>query len=306
VSLKGVVVIDKPAGPTSHDMVDRVRRALRVRKVGHTGTLDPFATGVLVVCIGKATRLARFLATGDKVYRATVRFGFATTTDDCLGEPLTPARPASPSLEALERACGEQTGELDQLPPTYSAKRVEGRRLYELARAGIQVERARARVTVHSLKVVSLAADQAELEVCCSGGTYIRAIARDLGEGLGTGAHLLALRRTRAGEFGLDSAVDGHSLTAETVGAGVVPMSDVLSELPVLGLSAEGVAAVRNGRDLDRRLIVGAFPEEPAPRVRVVDERGELLGLAVPRGFGFEAPGLSVEPVFHPDVVLVD
>jgi tRNA pseudouridine55 synthase len=306
MALKGVLVIDKPAGPTSHDIVDRVRRLLRVRKVGHTGTLDPFATGVLVVCVGKATRLARFLAQGDKVYRATVRFGFATSTDDCLGEPLAPPRAASPQLDALKRACEEQTGELDQLPPAYSAKRVEGRRLYELARAGITVERARARVTVHSLEVVSLAGDQAELEVRCSGGTYIRAIARDLGEGLGTGAHLTALRRTRAGEFGLEAAVEGGSLTVETLEPAVLPMSGLLSELPALRLNADGVTALSKGRDLDRRLVAGAFPKDPAPRVRAVDARGELLGLAVPRGFGFEAPGLSVEPVFHPDVVLVD
>ena len=132
----GVVVVDKPAGPTSHDMVDRVRRALGERRVGHTGTLDPFATGVLPVCVGKATRLVRFLALGEKVYEATVRLGFATTTDDLTGEPLGPARPITVDEATLHAALRGLTGTLDQIPPAFSAKRVQGRRSYDLAREG--------------------------------------------------------------------------------------------------------------------------------------------------------------------------
>jgi tRNA pseudouridine55 synthase len=135
-AIHGVLVVDKPAGPTSHDVVDRVRKALGVRRVGHTGTLDPFATGVLPVCVGKATRLARFLAEGDKAYRATVRLGFATTTDDLTGEPLTEARPVSVTDATVRRVCASLLGDLLQVPPAYSAKRVEGRRMYALARRG--------------------------------------------------------------------------------------------------------------------------------------------------------------------------
>src|SRR6185436_2562027 len=137
----GVLVVDKPAGPTSHDVVDGVRRALRTRRVGHTGTLDPFATGVLPICVGKATRLARFLGGGDKVYRATIRLGFATATDDATGEPLGAAQPADVDARAWDEACAAFTGTIDQLPPLFSAKHVDGRRLYEMARAGEAVER---------------------------------------------------------------------------------------------------------------------------------------------------------------------
>src|SRR5262249_16478534 len=139
--LHGVLVVDKPAGPTSHDVVDRVRRALRTRRAGHTGTLDPFASGVLPVCLGKATRLARFLGGGEEGYRATIRLGFATTTDDLRGEPLGPRRSVDVAAGALEEACRRLTGPLAQVPPAYSARRVGGRRLYELARRGIEVER---------------------------------------------------------------------------------------------------------------------------------------------------------------------
>ncbi|HEX6736872.1 MAG TPA: tRNA pseudouridine(55) synthase TruB, partial [Vicinamibacteria bacterium] len=194
--MNGVLVVDKPPGPTSHDVVDRVRRALGQRRAGHTGTLDPFASGVLPVCLGKATRLVRFLSEGEKHYRAQVRLGFATTTDDRLGQPLGAPRQVQVAEADLRRALQGLTGELRQVPPAYSARRVAGRRLYALARAGVEVEREAAPCTVHALELVSFAGERLELEVRCSPGTYVRALARDLGEALGVGGHLEELRRT--------------------------------------------------------------------------------------------------------------
>lgn len=285
-------------------MVDRVRRALGVRRVGHTGTLDPFATGVLPVCVGKATRLARFLTDTEKVYRATVKLGYATTTDDLTGEPLGPPVPVRLDAEALDRACRSLEGAQRQLPPAYSAKRVEGRRLYELARRGEAVDREAAPVVLHAVRVTGTREDEVDLEVRCSPGTYIRALARDLGEALGTGGHLTALRRTRSGGFGLEDAVDGDALDA-SARERLRPLASLLPEWPAVVVGEEGLAAVRHGRPLGRGLVRSGFPDSPPARLRVLGEAGDLVALAVPRGFGDSAPGLDVEPMLHADVVLL-
>ena len=298
------MVVDKPAGPTSHDVVDRVRRALGVRKAGHTGTLDPFATGVLAVCIGKATRLARFLTGTDKTYRATVRLGFATTTDDLTGEPIGPVGSGDVTDEALRRACDALTGPLQQSAPAFSAKWVQGRRAYDLARVGIEAPRPVSSVTIHAIGVLGRAKDLVELEVRCSAGTYIRALARDLGEALGTGAHLVALRRTMNGPFAATDAVAWDEIVP---GARVTPLEHLLPDLPAATVTAAGLAALRHGRALDHRLIEAGFPAgAPPERMRILDEAGMLVALAVPRGFDPPAPGLTLEPVLHPDIVLVD
>lgn len=303
--MDGVVVVDKPAGPTSHDVVERVRLLLNVRRAGHTGTLDPFATGVLPICLGKATRLARFLADSDKAYRATVRLGFATTTDDLTGDPLGSPTAVSADEREVRRACAGLTGELRQVPPAYSAKRVDGQRLYDLARRGVAVERAAVAVTVLVLDVVAVEGDRVELDIRCSAGMYVRALARDLGEALGTGAHLAALRRTEAAGFGLSRAAPWDALTSG-IGNHLVPLADVLPQFPAVRVGEEGALAVRHGRDLDRRLILDGFPDAPPPRLRVLDGEGRLLALAVPRGFSTPVPGLPVPAVLHPDVVLAD
>jgi tRNA pseudouridine55 synthase len=303
--VNGVLVVDKPPGPTSHDIVDRVRRALGERRAGHTGTLDPFASGVLAVCLGKATRLARFLAEGEKHYRAVVRLGFATTTDDRLGEPLSPPREVHVAEDELRAALAPLTGNLRQVPPAYSARRVGGQRLYALARAGVEVEREATPVTVYSWDLLSLEGSRVEVDVRCSPGTYVRALARDLGAALGVGGHLEELRRTRSGEFGLEGAWDGDALTAAAA-AGVRPLGSLLSAWPAVVAGADGIAALRHGRDLTSRLVLSGFPQGSAPaRLRVLDEGGELLALAVPRGFGPLTAGLSQEPALHPDVVLL-
>jgi tRNA pseudouridine55 synthase len=301
----GVLVIDKPSGPTSHDVVDRVRKALGQRRAGHTGTLDPFATGVLPVCVGKATRLVRFVAEGDKVYRASVRLGFATTTDDLLGEPLGEVRPVRLDLAALRAACRQLSGALMQVPPLYSAKRVSGHRMYHLARQGVAVAREAVPVAVHAFDVVAFDHDRVEVEVRCSPGTYVRALARDLGEELGVGGHLAALRRTRTGGFGLEHALAWDDVPARARQA-VLPLSSLLTDMPAVTVDGDGAAQLRHGRDLGRARVLSGFPSaDPPPRLRILDEAGALLALAVPQGFGPPVPGLPVEPVLHPDVVLV-
>ena len=299
----GVLVVDKPAGPTSHDIVDRVRRVLGERRVGHTGTLDPFATGVLVVCVGKATRLARLLAEGEKVYRATVRLGFATTTDDLLGEPLAPPRPVLVDRPAVEAAAIALTGDLDQEPPAYSAKRVQGRRLYELARAGAVAPRLKARVHVQAFEILAVRGDEVDALVRCSSGTYVRALARDLGESLGVGGHLIALRRLRSGGFGVEDAVHGDLLAESS--ERLRPLAGLLPDLPGARLTAAGVTAVGHGRDVSR----AELSEDPGEGARsgwwrLLDSGGDLVGLAVARP---DADGrVGVGPLaLHPEIVLL-
>jgi tRNA pseudouridine55 synthase len=300
----GVLVVDKPAGPTSHDIVDRVRRVLGERRVGHTGTLDPFATGVLVVCVGKATRLARFLAEGDKVYRATIRLGFATATDDLQGAPLAERRLAPVDPAALAAAALALTGDIDQVPPVYSAKRVEGRRLYELAREGIVAARPPVRVRVSSFEVIAVRGDEVDALVRCSPGTYVRALARDLGELLRVGGHLVALRRLESGGFTVKDAVSGDLLGPDSAQS-LKPLNALLKDLPAVHLLADGLGAVRHGRDVKAAQTAEGLPaSHPSAWWRLLDPEGELVALAlsrVPAGssVALDAVGL------HPEVVLV-
>jgi tRNA pseudouridine55 synthase len=284
-------------------VVEGVRRALDVKKAGHTGTLDPFATGVLAVCLGRATRLVRFLSAGEKLYRARVRLGFATSTDDLEGDPLGEAATRLPPAEEVRAACARLVGPLLQVPPAFSAKRVAGRRAYDVARRGGTPSLEAVRVTVHALGLVALEEDRLELEVRCSAGTYVRALARDLGRDLGVGGHLVALRRLRSDGFGLE-----HAVPLEEVGRradAVLPLARMLPELPAVRVGDEGREALRHGRDLPRRLVLAGFPEGvPPARFRVQDEAGELLALAVPQGFASTGE-LPLEPVLHPDLVLL-
>ena len=302
--LDGVLVVDKPAGPTSHDVVDHVRRSLRLKRAGHTGTLDPFATGVLPVCVGKATRLARFLAAGEKTYRATARLGFATTTDDGTGAPLSAPREVSVDRAQVEAAARTLVGEQMQVPPAYSAKRSGGERLYDLARRGVAVERLPVRVVVYALEVRGVDGAEVEMEVRCAAGTYVRALARDLGERLGTGAHLVALRRTRSGTFGEEAAVGWDDVPIRGREA-LLPMAALLPELPAVTVTDEGERALRFGRDLAAPLLVGGFPAAMGERWRVLDGSGALVALASPRGTATEGE-LRVDPVLHPDIVLLE
>jgi tRNA pseudouridine55 synthase len=222
-----------------------------------------------------------------------------------MGEPLHPPRAVAFSPPELEAACRGLRGEIRQVPPAFSAKRLEGRRLYELARRGAAVERRAVPVSVHALEVRQTAGDRVSLLVRCSSGTYVRALARDLGEALGCGGHLVELRRTFAGGFDLARSVPGDALGPEARDL-LIPLRECLGELPAVHVTEEGERALKHGRDLPRGLTASGFPgTRPPDRVRLLDAEGELLALAVPQGFGLDLPGLPLEPVLHPDVVLV-
>jgi tRNA pseudouridine55 synthase len=239
------VLVDKPAGPTSHDVVQRVRRLLATRAVGHTGTLDPFATGLLVVLVGRATRLARFVEAQAKTYLATTRLGFATDTDDHTGAPLGPPADVSGVSEAEVRAAlAGFLGPQRQRPPRYSAKHVEGERSYRRARRGEAVDPAETDVTVHRVELVSFAPPELSFRVTVSAGTYVRALARDLGRQLGGGGHLAALRREAIGPLRVEDAVPLEQLTA----AALQPPRAALGHLPALELDAPSRVAVSHGR----------------------------------------------------------
>jgi tRNA pseudouridine55 synthase len=247
----GLVVVDKPGGMTSHDVVADVRRLARTRKVGHAGTLDPMATGVLVLGLNRATRLLGHLALTDKSYAATIRLGVCTTTDDAEGEVLESASTAGLTEEAVLRALAGFVGEIDQVPSAVSAIKVDGRRAHARVRAGETVELPARRVTIRELVVVSTSLDSAEvcIEVHCSSGTYVRAIARDLGGVLGVGGHLTALRRTAVGPFALDSARTLEELADDFT---MTPIAEAArAAFPALELDDDRVAAVRVGREVD-------------------------------------------------------
>lgn len=248
----GVLPVDKPVGPTSHDAVAAVRRALGTRQVGHTGTLDPFASGLLLVCFGPATRLAEYLTPLSKTYRAVMRLGEATDTDDRTGRVVATSDAWRGLAEAEVRAALErQVGEIEQIPPRFSAKKVDGERMYAAARRGEEVERKPSRVVVHRLEVLEVRLPQVEFEVECGSGTYIRAIARDAGEALGVGGHLAELRRTRMGARSVDAAVPLDALgDAERVAAAALPPAGAVAHLPRVEVDAAGAAALGHGRAL--------------------------------------------------------
>ena len=213
--IQGLLLVDKPAGMTSHDVVQHVRRIYGERSIGHLGTLDPFATGLLVLLLGRATRLASFLDTEPKVYEATIRFGTETDTDDETGTVIRTS--AAPSESAVLSSIKSLTGTISQVPPAYSAKSVDGTRAYDAARRGTPLDIPAVDVTVRSWEVREIRGETLSAVITCSGGTYIRALARDLGRLTSSAAHLAALRRTRVGEFEVRNAATLESLSAERV-----------------------------------------------------------------------------------------
>jgi tRNA pseudouridine55 synthase len=304
--MDGLLIVDKPSGPTSHDVVARLRRVLREKRIGHTGTLDPMATGVLVLVVGKATRLAKFLSASDKSYDAIVRFGFATDTADAQGRPVGPVMDGvAPAREAIDAALQAFRGTFMQQPPTYSAKKIDGRRSYKAARARASLGNvetpadalpAPTSVTTHRIEILSVGADTVALRVDCSAGFYVRSLAHDLGERLGVGAHLAALRRTRSGGFGLDRALplDAAERDPAAAESALVPLSGVLRSWPSVVLTADGAARVVRGLDV-RPIDHEPSALSPQPFVRLVNERGDLLAIAEPRASG----------LLHPSIVLV-
>jgi tRNA pseudouridine55 synthase len=247
--LDGVLPVDKPVGPTSHDVVGAVRRSLRTRRVGHTGTLDPFASGLLLICVGNATRIAEYLTGLDKRYTATVRLGAATDTDDATGTVLSGSDASNVSRDTVAAILAAMTGDVLQRPPAYSAKKVAGERAYAAARAGRTLDLAPVPVRIDELRITAFEPPVLELDVACGSGTYIRAIARDLGAALGVGGHLTALRRTRVGDHDVASAVTLAELgDADRVSRAMIPAADALSGMPRVTLDDAQLAHIRHGR----------------------------------------------------------
>ena len=289
--MDGSLIIDKPEGITSHTVVARVRRIAGTRRVGHAGTLDPFATGVLVVCVGRGTRLSQFLVGLDKEYIATIRLGFATDTQDLTGKQITPLRSSyNRSLEDVRRALSEFIGPQMQTPPMFSAKKIAGERLYRAAREGREVERMPVPINVYSIDLVDEGPEALSsnddgtrdfaVRVKCSSGTYVRTLGHDIGERLGVGGHLAALRRTAVGAFDISRAVGLEDL--ERLGAErklesmVTGMAETVSHLPSVELDVGGIRAVKNGREVELPPEATAKPDHP---MRLLDKSGLLVAV---------------------------
>ncbi len=283
----GVLVVDKPQGPTSHDVVTLARRALGVSRIGHTGTLDPMATGVLPLVIGRATRLAQFLTASDKDYEATVAFGRTTNTYDAMGTIITTSG-ERPTRDQVEQALGRFRGTFEQTPPAFSAKNIAGARSYDIARKardGVVTLPKAVTITVRELNLISCDGETAVLQMRVTAGFYVRSLAHDLGAALGMGGVLTALRRTRSGEFGLEGSVplaDVLQAGREALAARLLPLSLLLPELPAVTLRGpEQVVRIKNGVEIAPADLLAALA--PLPElVRVIGADGTLLALARP------------------------
>ena len=282
--VNGVIVVDKPEGLTSHDVVNRIRRLVGTRKVGHLGTLDPMATGVLPVVIGRATRLAQFLASNDKRYTAKIRFGWATDTYDREGARVSPEVEPRLTTDQVEGALAHFRGVIRQTPPAYSAKKIGGTPAYRLARQQVAVELAPVDVEVYSLELEGLEGPQAQVRVHCSTGTYVRSIAHDLGQRLGCGAFLSFLRRTASGEF-----LEEHShplpelerlQTEGRLAEAVIPASRLLPQFPSATMDPLAAGQIRQGRDFRVSPFLAPIG---AKYVKAIDSEGELIAIGEAR-----------------------
>jgi tRNA pseudouridine55 synthase len=284
----GILNLNKCPGLTSHDVIDQVRRIFDQKRVGHAGTLDPMATGVLVVCLGKATRIVEYLSGGEKEYRAVLTLGVTTGTQDVTGEIVSESDASAVTLDALEKVTHSFVGEIQQVPPMVSAVKYQGQRLYKLAREGKTVERAARMVTVHSIDVTDFRPGiraEAEIVVRCSGGTYIRTLCADIGEALGCGGMMSGLVRTRVGRFAIEQSVTVEQL-AQAPGDYVISMADALCDMPAVVLDEEGMRRVLNGMEVH----VGPGPHVSAQHVRMMSSDGELVAIGVVSEQGMVKP----------------
>ena len=302
--MHGVLVIDKPAGLTSHDVVNRIRRILHERSVGHLGTLDPLATGVLPMVVGRMTRLAQFYNASDKKYEGEIRFGFATATYDSEGEPIGEPQPVKCSLEEVRSAARQFLGVIEQMPPQYSAKKVGGVPAYKLARKNREVTLEPVQVEMKEFEILSFDGERATFRAHVSSGTYMRSVAHEMGSRLGCGAHLSALRRTAVGEFSLEDARTLEELEAAAKKEEEMPgqldppplerifvhARKVLPQMPSVTATDDIVAAIRNGRAVN-------LPEfSRAPQVKVFYGENELVAIA----------SRVAGTLFHPKIVFAD
>ena len=294
----GLLLVDKPAGPTSHDVVQAARRALHVRRIGHTGTLDPAATGLLVLCVGRATRLQQYLLAWEKCYEGDIKLGFATTTYDAEGQIIGEARPVPVIPEArLAELESRFSGELEQLPPPFSAKKTGGKKFYELARAGEEVPQIPKRVTIRALTLAAAAEDRLRFMVTCSSGTYVRSLAHDIGELLGCGGHLAALRRSRIGPWDVARATLAETLANrpnEAPASCFIPVDEIALPYPEIMLNPVATDHFLHGQDVVIRDAEGDFVA--GGQVVVRRRSGELAGIGIVQSFLPRARTVSVAP----------
>jgi len=306
--LDGMLIIDKPAEWTSHDVVAKIRGITRIKKIGHTGTLDPFATGTLALAVGRATRLTRWFQSAEKVYRGVMRFGFATNTYDMDGEPL--GEDTNPDIDAvrLEEIFSRWRGTIQQTLPPYSAKKVQGKPLYVYARKGIEMAPVVKEVTISSLRLLGVDHNLAEFELVCSAGAYARGLAHDIGRDYGCGAHLEQLRRIRCGEFSIEDATPltspddgGNYFPADYFFRRMIPMNRLLAEMPSIIVSDGDKQSLSRGNDLN---ILSA--DWQSENYRIIDSEGMLAAIAK-KIHVFEPP--AVQPVrwirIHPEAILI-
>lgn len=289
-SINGIVVLDKPIGLSSNAALQEVKRIYDANKAGHTGSLDPLATGVLPLCFGEATKVSQFLLNSDKKYRARIRLGIRTDSGDSEGLVIDSRSEFSFSRKDVEKALRNFEGEIDQIPPMYSALKVNGVPLYKLARKGETIEREPRRVNIYSIELTEFGADELELEIDCSKGTYIRTIADDLGQLLGCGAHIIALRRTQAGVFTEHDCVNIESLRAEKEASGfdqidqhLIPMDEAIADLPEVILPGITASCIKNGQPV----LVRHLPEEGLVRLY---EDEQFIGIGCIDDDGMVAP----------------
>jgi tRNA pseudouridine55 synthase len=308
VAASGVLSLNKPTGLTSRQVVDRVQRLARPAKVGHAGTLDPLAGGVLVVCVGAATRLIEHVQQMPKGYTGTFLLGRQSPSEDIEGEVTELDHPPVPTLEQITAAAGALVGLIEQRPPVYSALKVGGRRAYALARKGQPVELKPRTVTVYRIEVLAYAYPELRLAIECGGGTYVRSLGRDLAESLGTSAVMSGLLRTSIGEFRIEEAVDPGQLTSQNWTDYLLPPLAAVGRLPRVELSAEEVAKIRNGCAIPVKGQKGGTTSQPTGARRVlptgtgpfagVDAAGRLVAVLTPRGRGLLGPlrNLTTKP----------
>jgi tRNA pseudouridine55 synthase len=291
--INGILLLDKPIGFSSNQALQKIKWLLKAAKAGHTGTLDPLATGLLPLCFGEATKFAHFLTDADKTYIATIKLGATTTTGDAEGEVLTTS-PVNVSRSEFEQACQQFTGEVSQTPPMYSALKFEGKALYEYARAGVEIERQARRVTIHSIEVNSFAGDVAVVTVTCSKGTYIRTLAEDIGKQLGCGAHLIGLRRTATANYQIAQAVtleQFEAMSEEERLAALAPPDSAVHYLPAITLDDDGAFYLLQGQAVWRS---GAIP---SGLLRLYNEQQVFLGLGELQDDGKIAPKRLMQQV---------
>jgi len=292
-NINGILLLDKPLGFSSNQALQRVKWLLQAAKAGHTGTLDPLATGLLPLCFGEATKFAHYLTDADKTYHATIKLGITTTTGDAEGEVLKQA-PVQVSATEFSQACLQFVGVINQTPPMYSALKHEGKALYEYAREGIEIERKIRTVTIHAIEVLSFAGDVAEIEVSCSKGTYIRTLAEDIGASLGCGAHLIGLRRTYTAGYDIAQAItlaEFEALSADERLAKLAAPDTAVDDLPALVLDADSAFYLMQGQ------AVWQSGKAPAGLLRLYDERHVFLGLGEQQRDGKIAPKRLMQQV---------